>query len=219
MTRQGQVWIRSLSRSDTSSSRPLDAPRARAAGGRARRRWLAAPAIAFAAVASAQAKVFMTQEEALALAFGGPGRAERRTAYLTDEQAERIRAAAGSPPSSRVITYYAGVEDPNRALTAYFDTHLVRTFPETVMIVVGADAKVRRVDILSFDEPEDYLPKARWLGQFPGRALDDDMSAGRGIRAVTGATLSSRAITAAVRRVLATHALLGVSAPAPGGKP
>jgi len=172
----------------------------------------AAMAVAAAAWAPAPAKVLLSQEEALKLAFAGAP-AERRTAYLTDDEAARAAAAAGSELPSRVVVYYTGGADPNAPELAFFDTHLVRTLPETVMIVVEASGKVRRVDILSFDEPVDYLPSPRWLEQFAGRPLSDDVETGRGIRAVTGATLSSKAITAAVRRALALHSIL----PAPGG--
>jgi hypothetical protein len=67
---------------------------------------------------------------------------------------------------------------------------------------------VARLEVLAFAEPEEYLPRARWYGQFLGRALDDELNLGRGIRGVSGATLTARATTRAVRRVLAVHAVL-----------
>lgn len=164
----------------------------------------------------AGARVYLGRDEALGLAFGDPARAERKTAYLTDEQAAAIEEAAGSPAGSRVVVYFEGTDAAGEERTAWFDTHLVRTLPETVMVVVGAGGRVVRVDILSFDEPEDYLPSRRWLDQFDGRPLDEELSTRRAIRAVAGATLSSRAVTATVRRVLATHHLLTAPSPAPG---
>ncbi|RMF71251.1 MAG: FMN-binding protein, partial [Acidobacteria bacterium] len=83
------------------------------------------------------------------------------------------------------------------------DTHVVRTLPETVLVVVGPDLRVRRVEVLAFKAPRDYLPSDRWLAQFDGVPLDDDTALKRRIRVLSGATLSSRAITRAVRRVLA----------------
>lgn len=179
-----------------------------------------APAICLLAVLAlaathAHSKVYMTQEEALALAFGNADRAQRKTVYLTDAQAEAIEERAGTEPATRVVVYYQGEASGGGRRTAYFDTHLVRTLPETVMIVVGDGARVIRVDILSFDEPEDYLPSRRWLDQFSGKPLDDELSTRRSIRAVTGATLSSRAVTATVRRALATHAVLNAPGPPP----
>ncbi len=169
--------------------------------------------------AAIEAKVFLTQDEALALAFGEASRAEMKTAFLTDEQVQRVKTLAGSEPPSRVVVYYEGEAPPGRQITAWFETHLVRTLPETVMVVVGKDARVLRVDILSFDEPEDYMPKARWLEQFEGKPLDDELSTSRAIRAVTGATLSSRAITATVRRILALHEVLHPALAPPSPEP
>ena len=209
------MWTGSRSRSAISSERsPLG-------GGTVVR--AAAAALAFAsACAPAEAKVLLTQTQALDLAFGGAARAERRTAYLTEPQADAIREKAGTPPPSRIVVYYEGTAEPVAHVTAWFDTHLVRTLPESIMVVLDPSGKVRRVDILSFDEPEDYLPKPRWLEQFSGRPLDEDLSTKRGIRSVSGATLSSRAITDAVRRVLATRSVVAAAsaAAAPeGSKP
>ena len=99
--------------------------------------------------------------------------------------------------------------------TAYLESHIVRTLPESILVVLDPQGRVSRVEILSFDEPDQYRPKDRWMEQFTGRALDTELSLTKGIRGVTGATLSSRAITEAVRRVLATHQVLGGSAKTP----
>jgi hypothetical protein len=63
------------------------------------------------------------------------------------------------------------------------------------------------VHLLAFHEPAEYLPPARWLAQFDARGLDDELSLRRGIAGIAGSTMTASAITAAVRRVLAIHAL------------
>jgi Na+-translocating ferredoxin:NAD+ oxidoreductase RnfG subunit len=156
---------------------------------------------------AALAGVLVGQDEALEEAFPGAV-LQRRTAFLDAEQVEEIEKMAGSSLDSRVVTYYRGEQDGELQGTAYFDVHQVRTLPETLMVVVAADGTLAKIEILSFDEPPDYLPGERWLQQFDGRGLDDDLAMKRGIRGITGATLSSRAVTEAVRRVLATHELL-----------
>ena len=80
--------------------------------------------------------------------------------------------------------------------------------PETLMIVVDPRGSVVKAEVLSFDEPPEYLPKPRWFDLFRARRLDSDLAAGKGIPVVTGATLTSRAVAAAVRRALALHAVL-----------
>ena len=142
-----------------------------------------------------QARVLMTQQQALASAFPAGVKVTRQTFFLTAEQAK----ATGS--ETQLVIRYAG----SNGSYAYFDTHRVRTEPETVMVVVNAEGKIERVDILSFDEPTDYFPKRRWLDQFLGRKLDDDLSLNRAIRPISGASLTGRAITNASRKILAIH--------------
>lgn len=163
---------------------------------------------------TASARVLVTQDKALAEAFPGAA-VERRDAFLTEAQAKRIEETAGTPPATRVVAYYVATKDGKPAGTAFFDTHTVRTLPETLMIVVDPAGSVVKAEVLSFGEPPEYLPKPRWFELFKQRKLDRDLAAGRGIPVVTGATLTSRAVAAAVRRALALHAVL--IAPGDGG--
>lgn len=150
------------------------------------------------------AKVFMTRAEALRTAFPGEGKPRHETIYLTEQQVAAIEKIGGEKMSTKIIGY-----DVGSAATAYFDTHRVRTLAETIMVVVANDGTIRRIDILSFNEPEDYLPPPRWIRQLQGHRLDRNLSVRTGIRPMTGATLSGRAIVSASRRVLALHQVLG----------
>ncbi len=154
----------------------------------------------------AAARVLISQKDALAVAFPKT-KPERRTAYLTDAQATAVEEAAQSKLESKVWTYYV-----SGSTTAYFESHLVRTMNETVMIVVNSNA-VAFVEILSFSEPDEYLASKRWLGQFPGRKLDDDLALRRGLRGIAGATMTAEAVTRSVRRVLAIHQVLNAKPP------
>lgn len=145
----------------------------------------------------------MTQQQALASAF--PSGAKRQVHYLTPEQLAAARKESGVEFSDRMIVRYAGLQG-----YAYFDTHRVRTLAETVMVLVTPDGRIGRIEILSFDEPPEYLPKERWIEQFRGRKLDEDLSLKRKIRPISGASLSGRAITNASRKILALHRAIGV---------
>jgi FMN-binding protein len=162
---------------------------------------------------SAWAKVFLSVDEALRLAFPN-SKVARRTAFLTPEQVRRARELAGAEVPSALVTYYTATRGGQPAGTAWFDTHRVRTLPETLMIVVDPQGRVGRIEVISFREPEEYLPRGAWYEQFRGKALGPSLQLKRDIRPVTGATLTARATTDAVRRVLALHQVL-----AGGGKP
>lgn len=152
----------------------------------------------------ADAKVFLSMDEALKLAFPGCT-VERKTVYLTAEQLKKAQDLADTEILSRLLNPYVSTCHGQLGATAYFDTHKVRTLPETLMIVVEPSGKVRRLEVISFSEPEDYLPRTNWYGQFVGKSLTDALNLKKEIRGIAGATLSSRATTNAVRRVLALH--------------
>ena len=183
-------------RSDTSS---------RAAGGGA-----LAAALLLAAVAAGPAagKTLMTADEALALAYPGC-RVERSTVYLTEAQQAEAERLSGGEVRRAVVHPYPVRCEGRAAGTAYFDVHRVRTLEETLMVALDAQCRVVRVEVLSFREPQEYLPRDAWYRQFDGEALSPELDLDRGIRAVTGATLTGRATTAAVRRVLALHRVTG----------
>lgn len=190
-----------MSRSATSSSR-------RIAG------FLGSVALV-AAGPAASARVLLSQEEALALAFPNC-QIERTTLYLSAEETRQAAKLADEEdaPSAVGFAYRATCEGAP-AGTAYFDHHRVRTLAETVMVVITPEGTVARVEVLAFDEPAEYQPRAAWYGQFAGRALDDELRLKAAIRPVTGATLTARATTSAVRRVLALHRVISERKPKP----
>jgi len=157
--------------------------------------------------APARARVEMTQDEALRLAFPPPHAIERRTLYIDDAQAKQAGDAAGVPIEARALPYYVGRSEGVITGYAYFDTHLVRTLPETIMIRVTPAGAIRAIDIVAFDEPYEYRATTRWLDQFRGRDAAEAPGLPGAIRSLSGATLSARAVTDAARRVLALHRL------------
>jgi hypothetical protein len=172
-----------------------------------RRACAAVPVLCALWAGAAGAGVILSEKDALARAFPGQ-EARRRMVYLTPEQVKAVEKAARSKLPSAVLTAFEAWNGGQCTGRAYLDTHVVRTMPETVLTVVEPDGALRMALVLSFFEPSDYLPRERWLDTLHGKALDDDLWPGRGVRRVTGATLSAQAMTEAVRRALAVDALV-----------
>ena len=152
-------------------------------------------------------EVLMTEEVALARAF--PGEVPvRRTLYLTQAQVKAVEKEARSRLPSPIVTVFES--HPGAAVTgrALLDTHVVRTMPETVLTAVEPDGRLRMALVLQFGEPPDYLPRDGWMKGLAGKSLDDDLWPGRGVRRVTGSTLTVQALTEAVRRCLAIDRLV-----------
>jgi len=156
------------------------------------------------AVGDLQATVLITVEEALDLAFP-EAEATRETLFLTEGQLSSAAVAAEVEIGGAMVTRFVVRRDGEVVGFAYVDTHRVRTLPETLLVVLAADGSVRRVEVAAFREPLDYKPGDAWYRQFDDEELDRNLSLNRDIRPITGATLTARATTDAVRRVLAIH--------------
>jgi hypothetical protein len=107
-----------------------------------------------------------------------------------------------------MMPYYLATQEGEPVGVAYFDTRRVRTEAATVMYVVDPGGRLARVEVIAFNEPREYLPRPAWLQQFTGRALDKDLALKRGIRGMTGASLTARTVTTGARRILALHAVI-----------
>lgn len=176
---------------------------------RRRAKGLAALALAALGVSAVpcRAEVILTEKAALERAFRG-ATPERRMLYLTKDQVAAVEKAARSKLPSPVVTLFEARSGDAVTGRAILDTHTVRTMPETVLVAVEPDGRLRMCLVLQFGEPPDYLPRERWLDTLAGKPLDDDLWPGRGVRRVTGATLTVQSLTEAVRRCLAIDALV-----------
>ena len=163
------------------------------------------------AAGPARGATYMTQDEALRAAFPPGAAVHRETVFLTSDQSAAAARLLGEPVGSQLVIRYAGVKDGRVLGYAYFDVHRVRTLDETLMLLVTPDGVLQRIDVLSFLEPDDYLPRRRWLDQMDGHRLDPELSLNRAIRPLSGASLTSRAVVRAARRILALHQVIATA--------
>ena len=171
-------------------------------------------AAAILTAGTVQAGALLSVDEALRLNFPGAS-FERESVFLTDSQLEAASASAGTPVKRALVVRYVVRDGDAVAGTAYLDAHTVRTLDETLFIVVRPDGTIGGIEVLSFNEPMDYLPREGWYAQFDGKELDEKLKLDQGIRAVTGATLTADATIAASRRVLAVHVAIENAGAAP----
>ena len=151
----------------------------------------------------------MTQGEALSLAFAG-AEVSRKTSFLSAAELGRAREVAGDDVDIDVglVTYYVALGDNEPLGVAYFDAHRVRTLDEVLMIVLDRAGSVMRIETVSFREPPEYRAPDGWLDLFAGRTTEDNLSLKGDIPNIIGATLTSRAVSDAVRRTLALHSVV-----------
>jgi electron transport complex protein RnfG len=148
-----------------------------------------------------------SSQEALALAFPG-AQLTRKEHILSEPQAERVKALSQGDLAGRWIIAYEARQDGRLVGVGLFDTHRVRTLNETLLVAINADGKIRRVEVVVFREPQEYLARDIWVRQFDGKGLDPRLSLKDGIRPLSGATLTAHAMTEAARRCLALYQVL-----------
>lgn len=138
------------------------------------------------------AGVEKTPEAALLEYFGE--KPARKPVYIKKEDVAGLEKKTGKKLESRLFTFYYS---PRKKGYAVFLTHRVRTKDETIAVFLRSDGTIDQIELISFFEPEEYMPPARWLKQFSGKTGDEL----EGINAMTGATLTSNAILNSVRYI------------------
>jgi len=151
----------------------------------------------------AGAEVFMTRDEALKSVYPGAETIEKQRVYLSAELKKEVEAKAKSKLTSSVHTFYVAKKNGHVLGYSILRTDTVRTHTETLLITINPDGKLRQIDILAFYEPSEYMASERWKHLFSGKTLSSSLRVGRDIPKMTGATLTSHAVTKAVRISLA----------------
>jgi electron transport complex protein RnfG len=149
----------------------------------------------------------ITREEALKAAFPG-AEIRSQVIFLTDPERQEVQKTSGSIVSSVLVASYRALQNGKEIGRAYLDTHTVRTKKQSLLVILHPDGTLKRVEVVAFLEPPEYLPSERWYQQFEGKALSENLKLDREIHAVTGATLTAKATMEAVRRVMAIDALV-----------
>jgi hypothetical protein len=164
---------------------------------------IAALAVLAAPAGPAEGRLLLTRDDAIRHVFGDSARSETVTLYLTPEEVAAVRQRARAPFDQARVTYYRVSLHDTLAGIAFVDRHIVRSSSETVLIAVAPDTSVRAVEILAWNEPEDYLPPERWLEWAAGLREPPAVRPGDAVPRIAGATLTGQAVTAAIRRALA----------------
>ena len=171
-------------------------------------------ALLAAAAPGAQEGV-ITRSEALAAVYPG-AEVTRDRVILTREQMAAVASIARVGMQGRIFPrYIARNEDGAVVGRAYIDTHTPKTERQSLLISLDTAGRIKRVDVTVFFEPAQYMAPQDWLRQFDGEVLHDGLAIRRGIRRIAGSSFTGRAISNAVRRVLALDQVLQAGAAQP----
>jgi len=146
---------------------------------------------------------FNTPEGALKTLYP-EAQVEVRNIVISKREKEEIEKIGRVPLESRFVSLYIVKKGKEEVAYGYVDTHRVRTHTESVLFVINPKGEIELVEVLSFNEPLEYMADENWLALFKGKSLDkDQVRLKRDIPNMTGATLTARGIAKAARRALA----------------
>ena len=146
------------------------------------------------------AQAYVTWTPAALVADMLPGEAPVAVDYTPDSAARaRLEAALGyALPKSHYPLY------PGRSAIVLLDDQRGQHEPIDFGVLIGRDLVVRRVEILVYREAYgDGIKAPAFRKQFIGLNPRSPLRPGRDIQIVSGATISTRAITTGVKRALA----------------
>ena len=148
-----------------------------------------------------QAEIYHSRESALREAFPEATHIEDLHLYLSEQDRQWIQRKAGTELKEHLAHTYIGYKNETILGYAFIDTHRVRSAHETLMVVISPDAQITRTFVLAFHEPREYKPHGQWLAQFEGKALQSKLALHGDIDAISGATMTARAVTHSTRRI------------------
>jgi len=129
---------------------------------------------------------------------------EIKNITISDSQAEKVKELSGIKIENRLVTFYLVKVNSKIKAYAYVDIHIVRTHPEVVLYVLNERGEIELIQILSFKEPPEYMADDNWLRYLKGKTIGKDLlRLRRDVPNMTGATLTSKAITDNARKVIA----------------
>ena len=168
-------------------------------------------AVTSGAVASGAQEGVITRSEALGAVYPGAA-VTRDRVILTREQVAAVADLARVGMQGRIFPRYVARRDGAVVGRAYVDTHTPKTERQSLLISLDAEGRIKRVDVTVFFEPAQYMAPRDWLRQFDGQVLHERLAVRRGIRPIAGSSFTARAISDAVRRVLALDRVLQAEA-------
>lgn len=158
--------------------------------------------------AGAKAGMLIAPETAMKLAFGAEASVTKKSRMLNDAQIKEVAAIAKEKPGDKIYRVYLAEAAGKTLGTGILLSRKVRTKNAAVLYMIAPGGTVKRIEIVAFSEPPEYLPRPEYLAHFEGKRADDRLQVGDTVPMLSGATLSARTVTDGARLALALYEVL-----------
>jgi FAD:protein FMN transferase len=148
--------------------------------------------------------VYLELEEALAKVFPGAEKIWTEEWIPSPDEKQSLEFSLGWHLNQESFIFYRAEKKGTDLGYAVVDQQVGRFKPITFMVQISPKGEVGRIEVMVYRESRgEGIKRQRFLKQFRGKSLGDPIRMNRDITVLSGATMSSRALTAGVRKVLA----------------
>lgn len=149
------------------------------------------------------AERYLTEEQALALAFPNADSIEKKKVIVTNSQKTQIEPKLRKATLSRFFTYYEAKQGGKILGYAVIDEVLGKHLPITFLVAVDLQKKVQRIEILVYREDYGWeIRQNKFRSQFYGYGSERNFQLNTNVNNISGATISCRNITDGVYNIL-----------------
>jgi Na+-translocating ferredoxin:NAD+ oxidoreductase RnfG subunit len=161
----------------------------------------------------------LTKDEALKQVFWSGAQIETETVELTGDTLENIKKRLGGSmvyeqqgsESAKVkekhtVDFHFGLKDGKKRGVAIIDVEPGKWGPVEFITAMDLKGTVKRVKVMSYQEQRGRpIARNSFLNQYRGKSSSSPLQVGKDIIGVSGATISSRSATFAVKKAIVIY--------------
>lgn len=147
--------------------------------------------------------IYLTPQEALKITFQNSQEIVAEKKILTPEQMQVAEKKLGQPINKNTWNFYLAKTGAQVDGYAVIDNEMGKMEPITFMTAINPDGTIKSVELLVYRETHGQeVHERNFLKQYKGKKNSDPLRVGQDIKNITGATISSHAVTYGVKRDL-----------------
>ena len=152
----------------------------------------------------ANAKLLISPKEAMQENFPQSTQIIKKQISLSAKELKEIQNKAHVKLRKKSYTLFIARKDDKNIGYGILINKKVRSKNGVILYLI-ADDKLQGIEIIAFNEPQEYLPNKKWQEQFQNRQTDQMLHLTKEIPTITGATLSAKSIVESSRIAFALY--------------
>ncbi len=161
------------------------------------------PAIALLFAANTLGAHVLSRDQVLNNAFPLAETFVRKVIRLSDEQMKKLSRESGQKISSRFVTVYIAKNGDENLGYGFIGYTKGKSSFIKYFVAITPDGKIHSIEIMSYrGEKGSEVRHEIFKKQFAGKRVDSNIKVGSDINAISGATISSQAITKGIRKIM-----------------